>query len=918
MLFGWAVAAVITLLAFRIFQPYAFAGPGLLGLQINQDWLKVIQEVTNQVAGNSDWPPNTHWTSRPITYAWTNMVTWGLGLTLGLAGWLGWLWAGWRMWKGDWRKHLLPFVWVAGYFLWQNAMFWRYMRYFLPIYPFIILFAAWALIEIYDRTATSRLRLRANGIKPRLQLSDWRRTWKGVAGLLLLGLVLVGTYGYAVAFTQIYNRPLTRIAASQWMLANLPGPFNVMVESPSGGRSYPVAVGNGQLITPGETASGKINVLQTGRTSKITAAALRQVGVSLYFRLTNDEAGTEILTEGRLPIYDDNLAEKQTIAFGDINLNPGETYYFHYKIQNSSQFSSTNVTLGNVDQNAPTLPLEVSWQDQPPGTWQGVIPVQPDVPLVLNRLTFNNFQQVFVPSETTLKLSLYPEGNEDQPLAEATQPLLFSQPGIALSPTFEFSPVDLAGKHSYRVRYEIIQGAPLRASGESLALETSWDDALPLNIDQYEAQGGIYTPLNLELYEPDTPAKREAMLQVLADSDYIVSPSNRAYDAMPRLPLRYPMASKYYQALFDCENCTGDEIEARAAGLQPPFKSPLGFDLVASFESSPAVGPLVFPDQLADESFTVYDHPKVMVFKKSADFSLERVTALLNSVDLDQVIFQTPLQYDQAPTAMQLPPDRLSAQTEGGTWSAIFDRFSLLNANPILSAIVWYVLLFGLGLIVFPIGYTVFAGLPDRGYPLMRMAGLIITAWLAWFAGSLKILPFTPITIWLCVGLILVFSIVLARRQRTGLARYFRARWKHLLVIEALFPALFLFSLSIRLGNPDLWNPWLGGEKPMDLAFFNAILKAVYFPPENPWFSGHYLNYYYYGYVLAAIPTKLLGILPSIAYNLILPSWFAMTGIGVFASAITWSPACAKTRLEIRPPPKPINHRRACSGRPPA
>ena len=293
-----------------------------------------------------------------------------------------------------------------------------------------------------------------------------------------------------------------------------------------------------------------------------------------------------------------------------------------------------------------------------------------------------------------------------------------------------------------------------------------------------------------------------------------------------------------------------------------------------------------------------------MVFKKSADFSLERVTALLNSVDLDQVIFQTPLQYDQAPTAMQLPPDRLSAQTEGGSWSAIFDRFSLLNANPTLSAVVWYVLLFSLGLIVFPFGFTVFAGLPDRGYPLMRMAGLILTAWLAWFAGSLKILPFTPVTLWLCVGLILVFSIVLARRQRAGLARYFRARWKHIVVIEALFAALFLFSLSIRLGNPDVWHPWLGGEKPMDLAFFNAILKAVYFPPENPWFSGHYLNYYYYGYVLAAIPTKLLGILPSIAYNLILPSWFAMTGIGVFAIGYNLVAGLRKNPIGNAPTPE--------------
>jgi YYY domain-containing protein len=95
---------------------------------------------------------------------------------------------------------------------------------------------------------------------------------------------------------------------------------------------------------------------------------------------------------------------------------------------------------------------------------------------------------------------------------------------------------------------------------------------------------------------------------------------------------------------------------------------------------------------------------------------------------------------------------------------------------------------------------------------------------------------------------------------------------------------IFLFSLSVRLGNPDLWHPWLGGEKPMEFAFFNAVLKSVHFPPLHPWFSGHYINYYYYGYVIAAVPTKLLGVMPSIAFNLILPSWFAMTGIGVFSA----------------------------------
>ena len=101
---GWVLAAFTALLAFRIFQPYAFAGPGFWDLTLNENWLRVMKEVINQVAGNSDWPPNTHWTNRPITYAWTNMVVWGMGMPLGLAGWLGWAWAAKRIWNGDWRS----------------------------------------------------------------------------------------------------------------------------------------------------------------------------------------------------------------------------------------------------------------------------------------------------------------------------------------------------------------------------------------------------------------------------------------------------------------------------------------------------------------------------------------------------------------------------------------------------------------------------------------------------------------------------------------------------------------------------------------------------------------------------------------------------------------------------------------------
>ena len=620
------------------------------------------------------------------------------------------------------------------------------------------------------------------------------------------------------------------------------------------------------------------------------------MGVSFYFKLTRDKEGTDTITEGSLAIDDDDQSQEQIISYGDVTLDPNTTYYFNYKIESSSQFSISNVVLRNVDESLPILSVDLDLQSQS-GILQGSLPVTPQKSITLNRLDIKNFEQVFVPTETTLKVSLYKDGDTNTPLLETSQTLTFSRPGLRLTPTFQFQPVELLGDQTYQVHYEITSGAPLHLYGESFTLETSWDDALPLNIDQYNVQGGIFVPLNLELYEPDTPEKRDDMLKILAESDYIVIPSNRAYDAMPRLPLRYPLTLKYYQALFDC-NCSGDALENRAYGLEPPFKSPLGFELVAAFESPPSLGFLKFSDQSADESFTVYDHPKVMIFKKLQDFSIDKVATLLNSVDLNQVLIQTPLQYTRAPSAMLLPADRLLAQRNSGNWSSVFDRYALVNFWPTLSGITWYLLLFFMGLIVFPLVFVVFSWLPDRGYPLMRIAGLITIAWMAWFLGSFKVLPFSQLTIWLCLGLLLLLSLGVAYRQRESLSKYISSHWKNILGTETIFLAIFLFSLWVRLGNPDLWNPWLGGEKPMEFAFFNSVLRSVYFPPENPWLAGHYINYYYYGYVIAAIPTKLLGLLPSIAYNLILPSWFAMTGIGMFSVGSIWRLVFIKTKTQ--------------------
>ena len=110
-----------------------------------------------------------------------------------------------------------------------------------------------------------------------------------------------------------------------------------------------------------------------------------------------------------------------------------------------------------------------------------------------------------------------------------------------------------------------------------------------------------------------------------------------------------------------------------------------------------------------------------------------------------------------------------------------------------------------------------------------------------------------------------------------------RERRTYFLLVEGLFLAFFVFDLLIRLGNPDLWHPWKGGERPMDFSYLNAVLKSTAFPPYDPWFAGGYINYYYYGFVYIGALIKWLGIVPSVAYNLIIPTVFSMTVMGAFS-----------------------------------
>lgn len=209
-----------------------------------------------------------------------------------------------------------------------------------------------------------------------------------------------------------------------------------------------------------------------------------------------------------------------------------------------------------------------------------------------------------------------------------------------------------------------------------------------------------------------------------------------------------------------------------------------------------------------------------------------------------------------------------------------FPAQSLANTFPTLF---WWFGVTLLGLLAFPLVFAALRGLADRGYIFSKTLGMLLLAYLAWVLACLHALAFSHLSTLLVVGLLLLASSVTLYLQRRDMLAFVREHWRLLLIEEALFTLAFLLFVGIRSLDPDLWNIYIGGEKPMELAFLNAILRSPYMPPLDPWFAGGYINYYYYGYVMIGSLIKLTGIVPTTAFNLAIPTLFALTFTGALS-----------------------------------
>ncbi len=888
------LAAVMSFVVFRICQPYAFDGPGFLNFSINQNWWLSMRSLQAQSTGEVDFPPALQWARRPLWFSFKNLLLWGLGLPLGLAAFGSTIGMAFHVLRKKNWDNLPLLAWTLIYAAWQGLAWVKSMRYLMPIYPLLAIIAAWGLWQLLTASRDFRWK--------KLKISN--KSLRAI-GIVAAALVLAGTLAYAFAFSQIYTRPVTRIEASEWIYENIDGPINLTVETEEGPFSQQGQYRNQVTLLPGRSYLSAFVADRVGAIESVTFPEMQDLMLSIdpityTLEIYESNSGNSILPAmlSGTPSGGNQLSSLIFYLDQSVILEKGKTYVLvlGFLTENSQPYlagvpfityANENGTLNKqylprISQQITTgNPFNIRIFVTNPGEIRQVV-----IPQLVD-MSQN-------PGEKILRVTLTTTGEEPQQTvsAEISGTFLDMGQGFGSEVVFDLpQSLVLSRMQDVELSLEMVSGSgQIAVNTVGVVHETVWDDGLPLMMNgyiPYDTNLGIFRgDLNLDMYAQDDQVKRDRFFQMLTQGEYIFMSSNRQWGTIPRVPERYPLSTAYYRALVGCPE---DMESVTCYNLAEPgrFEGQLGFELVETFTSYPSLGTWEFNDQFAEEAFSVYDHPKVMIFRKTNDFDPEKLAAFLDTVDLSKVVYLTPRQasqYESGKPTLMLSDQDLQIQQENGTWSEIFDRNGLLNRYPVLAVLAFYAFSLLLGLLVFPFLRLALPGLKDKGYGFSRIIGFLLFAYLAFVLGSAGF-AVTRGLLLVVLGLIALAGLVTGRLTRHALIKDLKRIWKQILVEEIITIVMFGFFLFIRWLNPDLWHPWRGGEKPMDFSYLNAVIKSTVFPAYDPWYAGGYINYYYYGQVLIGLPMKLLGIVPAIAYNILLALWYGMLSVGVFSLA---------------------------------
>ena len=168
-----------------------------------------------------------------------------------------------------------------------------------------------------------------------------------------------------------------------------------------------------------------------------------------------------------------------------------------------------------------------------------------------------------------------------------------------------------------------------------------------------------------------------------------------------------------------------------------------------------------------------------------------------------------------------------------------------------------------LSILGLPIAAFILSRLPDKGVSVSLTFSLSILFFVVYWVGHLS---FGLTTAILGISILSLISLIIFTTKRPKIPYY------SFIEVFSVFTIAFIFIIFIRSIDPSIYS--IGGEKFLDFGLLQSILRTSSLPPEDMWFSGETVRYYYGGHLITATLSLLSGISAKFAYNLALASFF--------------------------------------------
>jgi YYY domain-containing protein len=184
--------------------------------------------------------------------------------------------------------------------------------------------------------------------------------------------------------------------------------------------------------------------------------------------------------------------------------------------------------------------------------------------------------------------------------------------------------------------------------------------------------------------------------------------------------------------------------------------------------------------------------------------------------------------------------------------------------------LVWLAMYAWLAIAGLPVAALLCSRFEDRGaalaLPLTLAVLWLVAYWVGHAARVLDALSFGYPA--LAAGLLVVLAL-----DAVALRRGVDIDWRGYLRVMGVFTAAFLLLVVLRAVDPGAWPG--GGEKFLDFGLLASALRATALPPEDVWFAGESVSYYYGGHMLASLLARLADTPAVYAYNLALAGFYA-------------------------------------------